>query len=71
MIKVVSAMLLVKKHLNGILLTFKALSLILSSNRWNASTFWCQKGCDFARGRNVDPILRYNTQTSNFIQERS
>ncbi len=20
--------------------------------------FWCQKGCDFAKGRNVDPLLR-------------
>ena len=27
--------------------------------RWNASTFWCQKGCDFSRGRQSDPLLRY------------
>ena len=25
---------------------------------WNASTFWCQKGCDFSRGRASDPLLR-------------
>ena len=26
--------------------------------RWNSSVFWCQKGCDFSRGRNTDPLLR-------------
>ena len=25
---------------------------------YNASTFWCQKGCDFARGRKSDELLR-------------
>lgn len=25
---------------------------------YNASTFWCQKGCDFARGRMSDPLER-------------
>lgn len=27
-------------------------------SRWNASAFWCQKGCDFGRGRQSDPLLR-------------
>jgi len=26
---------------------------------WNASMHWCRKGCDFAKGRVSDPILRY------------
>ena len=25
---------------------------------WNASMFWCQKGCDFGKGRVNDPLLR-------------
>ncbi len=25
---------------------------------WNASTFWCQKGCDFSRGRGSDDLDR-------------
>ncbi len=25
---------------------------------WNASMHWCRKGCDFAKGRVNDPILR-------------
>ena len=25
---------------------------------YNASTFWCQKGCDFGRGRKSDELLR-------------
>jgi len=25
---------------------------------WNASIFWCQKGCDFARGRMSDKLQR-------------
>ena len=25
---------------------------------WNSSLFWCQKGCDFGRGRMSDPLLR-------------
>ena len=25
---------------------------------YNASTFWCQKGCDFGRGRKTDSLLR-------------
>ncbi len=25
---------------------------------WNSSVFWCQKGCDFGRGRNMDPLYR-------------
>ena len=25
---------------------------------WNASTFWCQKGCDFGRGRKTDQLER-------------
>ena len=25
---------------------------------WNSSTYWCQKGCDFATGRQQDPLLR-------------
>lgn len=32
--------------------------LSISFNRWNSSIFWCQKGCDFARGRMSDEILR-------------
>ena len=31
---------------------------LCSPPRYNSSVFWCQKGCDFARGRNTDPILR-------------
>ena len=26
--------------------------------RWNPSSFWCQKGCDFARGRMSDEVSR-------------
>ena len=26
--------------------------------RYNASIFWCQKGCDFAKGRMSDDIKR-------------
>ena len=25
---------------------------------YNSSTFWCQKGCDFGRGRKSDPLNR-------------
>ena len=25
---------------------------------WNASMFWCQKGCDFARGKMSDDLKR-------------
>ena len=25
---------------------------------WNSSIYWCQKGCDFARGRMSDQYLR-------------
>jgi hypothetical protein len=25
---------------------------------WNASMHWCRKGCDFAKGRVNDPLLR-------------
>ena len=25
---------------------------------YNSSTFWCQIGCDFGRGRKSDPLLR-------------
>ena len=25
---------------------------------WNSSMFWCQKGCDFARGKMSDPLKR-------------
>lgn len=29
---------------------------------WNASMHWCRKGCDFARGRVNDPILRKESE---------
>lgn len=25
---------------------------------WNSSIFWCQKGCDYGKGRQQDPLLR-------------
>ena len=25
---------------------------------WNSSTFWCQKGCDFGRGRQQSSLMR-------------
>ena len=25
---------------------------------WNSSVFWCQKGCDFGRGKMSDPLKR-------------
>ena len=25
---------------------------------WNSSMFWCQKGCDFGRGKMSDPLKR-------------
>ncbi len=33
---------------------------------WNSSTFWCQKGCDLARGRMSDPVLR--TEAENMCK---
>ena len=54
MTRVAFAMPLVKKPSNGIYYLFDD-----SFKRWNASGFWCQKGCDFARGRQSDPLLRY------------
>ena len=32
--------------------------LIMSLIRWNSSLFWCQKGCDFGRGKMSDPLKR-------------
>jgi len=29
---------------------------------FNSSLFWCQKGCDFARGRMSDPLLRMEAE---------
>ena len=28
------------------------------NTRWNSSIFWCQKGCDFSRGRMSDDLSR-------------
>ena len=25
---------------------------------YNSSTFWCQKGCDFSKGRKSDALLK-------------
>ena len=49
---------LVKKPSNGKYCQPYNHSSITLLSRWNPSVFWCQKGCDFSRGRMSDDNSR-------------